>query len=173
VKVAPIEPVLKFYRKYYRDADRDIRIAISKLPKGSLCRRKIKGHHYWYLVYRDDNGKFCSVYQGKDKPENLIDKIEQRKALEKERKKVGKALYALGIGKRPSSIQGHQRYHIFKRDGFRCQYCGRTPADGVTLSVDHVIPLKKGGTDEPENLKTSCKSCNSAKSTTLHNEITR
>jgi hypothetical protein len=37
---------------------------LAKLPKGSLVKRQIKGHDYYYLVYRED-GKVRSVYQGK------------------------------------------------------------------------------------------------------------
>lgn len=40
---------------------------LSKLPKGSLVKRRIKGHDYYYLVYRED-GKVRSVYQRKPDP---------------------------------------------------------------------------------------------------------
>lgn len=36
------------------------------------------------------------------------------------------------------------RFDVFQRDGFRCRYCGRTPADGVALEADHVIPRLQG-----------------------------
>lgn len=48
---------------------------------------------------------------------------------------------------------------IFTRDGNRCVYCGR--ADDLTL--DHVVPLSRGGSNEPDNLATACRSCNSSK----------
>jgi len=40
-----------------------------------------------------------------------------------------------------------------------CCYCGSKE----NLSVDHIIPKSKGGTDFGENLIWSCKSCNSSK----------
>jgi len=56
------------------------------------------------------------------------------------------------------------RFSIFARDGFRCRYCGRSPQeDEVKLVIDHVIPVSKGGTDEPGNLITSCAECNRGK----------
>lgn len=55
------------------------------------------------------------------------------------------------------------RFEIFKRDGFRCLYCGATPQTTV-LRVDHVEPVSKGGTDDPSNLVTSCFDCNAGKS---------
>ena len=42
----------------------------------------------------------------------------------------------------------------------RCAYCGRKPKQ---LTIDHVIPLAKGGSHIPENLVPACKPCNSAK----------
>lgn len=54
------------------------------------------------------------------------------------------------------------RFEVFKRDGFRCQYCGQTPP-AVVLHVDHIHPVAKGGSDDIDNLITSCQPCNSGK----------
>lgn len=53
---------------------------------------------------------------------------------------------------------------VFLRDGFRCQICGKTPADGVKLHADHIYPISKGGTSDEENLITLCGDCNCGKS---------
>ncbi len=55
------------------------------------------------------------------------------------------------------------RWKILERDKFTCQYCGQH-APNVKLEVDHVIPVTDGGTDDPDNLKTSCYACNRGKS---------
>ena len=55
------------------------------------------------------------------------------------------------------------RYDVLKRDGFRCQICGRTAQDGVKLHVDHIIPVSKGGKTEMGNLRTLCSDCNVGK----------
>lgn len=55
-----------------------------------------------------------------------------------------------------------QRFEIFKRDAFTCQYCGATPP-AVVLEIDHVIPVSKGGGSESHNLVTSCFECNRGK----------
>jgi len=54
------------------------------------------------------------------------------------------------------------RLAIFERDAFTCQFCGRTliPAE---LTIDHLVPLSRGGLDEPTNYITSCRACNEAK----------
>lgn len=60
------------------------------------------------------------------------------------------------------------RFEVFKRDGFKCVYCGNTPPN-VLLEVDHVIPVSKGGTNQIDNLVCSCYDCNRGKSA---NELT-
>lgn len=54
------------------------------------------------------------------------------------------------------------RFEVFKRDGFACVYCGKTPPT-VVLEVDHVEPRSKGGTDDIQNLVTACFDCNRGK----------
>ena len=43
---------------------------------------------------------------------------------------------------------------------YRCAYCGRRSKQ---LTIDHVIPLQRGGGHIPENLVPACRPCNSAK----------
>jgi len=54
------------------------------------------------------------------------------------------------------------RFEVFKRDGFICQYCGKTPPE-VTLEIDHLKPVSKKGTDNINNLITACFDCNRGK----------
>lgn len=54
------------------------------------------------------------------------------------------------------------RQSIFERDGFVCQYCGKTHAE-EDLNLDHVIPRHQGGKTSWENIVTSCVRCNSRK----------
>jgi len=54
------------------------------------------------------------------------------------------------------------RFEIFKRDGFRCVYCGATPMQKV-LRIDHVVPVAGGGPSDPANLVTACHDCNAGK----------
>lgn len=60
-------------------------------------------------------------------------------------------------------LQKKLRFDVFKRDGFKCQYCGNTPPL-IVLEIDHIIPVSKKGTDEIDNLITSCFDCNRGKS---------
>ena len=51
------------------------------------------------------------------------------------------------------------RLRILIRDGYCCQYCGSEDA----TTVDHVLPISKGGTDDPDNLVAACTRCNYSK----------
>jgi hypothetical protein len=57
------------------------------------------------------------------------------------------------------------RYDVLKRDGGKCQLCGRGRAEGVVLNVDHI----KNRRDFPHlamdlnNLQTLCANCNEGK----------
>ena len=55
------------------------------------------------------------------------------------------------------------RFEVFKRDSFKCQYCGAAAPD-VMLEVDHIDPVSKGGANEMVNYITACRSCNAGKS---------
>lgn len=60
------------------------------------------------------------------------------------------------------SISKKIRFEIFKRDQFKCQYCGSSAPD-VVLQVDHINPVSKGGDNDLLNLITSCEPCNNGK----------
>jgi len=55
------------------------------------------------------------------------------------------------------------RFEVFKRDGFKCQYCGAQAPEAV-LEADHINPVSKGGGNDIMNLVTACRSCNAGKS---------
>lgn len=51
------------------------------------------------------------------------------------------------------------RQRIFKRDGFKCSYCGISK----NLTIDHILPKSRGGGNTWLNLTTCCKNCNRIK----------
>lgn len=71
-----------------------------------------------------------------------------------------------GLVSKRQALSNTLRFEIFKRDGFSCQYCGRTPP-AVTLEIDHIHPVSKGGDNLHENLITACFDCNRGKSKRL------
>ncbi|MGW2539328.1 HNH endonuclease [Kitasatospora sp. NPDC001574] len=59
---------------------------------------------------------------------------------------------------RPSDW-GSRRARILARDRFRCQLCGARER----LEVDHLVPVARGGSWEPDNLWTLCRDCHRRK----------
>ena len=63
---------------------------------------------------------------------------------------------------------------LFARDGYTCQYCGRTAGQlrpRESLTRDHVVPLSRGGTNAWTNVVTACSGCNTRKAHHLPDEI--
>lgn len=57
------------------------------------------------------------------------------------------------------AISQSLRTAVYERDEYACARCGSRKM----LQVDHIHPVELGGTNDPDNLQTLCKSCNSAK----------
>ena len=66
------------------------------------------------------------------------------------------------IARQRQSMGPKLRWLVFARDTFTCTYCGRRPPE-VPLEVDHRTAVANGGTNELENLVTSCQDCNRGK----------
>lgn len=70
------------------------------------------------------------------------------------------------------SISPKLRAEILERNGFTCQQCGSAAGDHnpydpnrrVRLHVDHIIPVSQGGTDDRDNLRALCSTCNQGRS---------
>ena len=44
-----------------------------------------------------------------------------------------------------------------------CSYCGSPATEGNDLTIDHIIPLSRGGTNRRDNLTVACRRCNTSK----------
>lgn len=53
---------------------------------------------------------------------------------------------------------------IVKQQDNRCKYCLREFSDKVKIEVDHIIPIRMGGTNFKENIQAACSTCNKRKS---------
>jgi HNH endonuclease len=57
---------------------------------------------------------------------------------------------------------------VRQRAGYLCEYCHTDERwQLVQFTIDHIIPLSKGGTDEIDNLALACFHCNRQKSNNL------
>lgn len=54
------------------------------------------------------------------------------------------------------------KQRLMKRQGNTCVYCGHRRT-ARTLDIDHMIPVVRGGSNDPSNLQVICRPCNQRK----------
>lgn len=64
---------------------------------------------------------------------------------------------------------GLTKYRLFLRDRHVCAYCGGQFADSE-LTVEHIVPVSRGGLHTWTNVVTACRSCNTRKGNRLPEE---
>jgi hypothetical protein len=57
---------------------------------------------------------------------------------------------------------GLSKHRLFVRDRHTCAYCGLTFHERE-LTIEHIVPLSRGGRHEWTNVATACRSCNTRK----------
>ena len=62
----------------------------------------------------------------------------------------------------PKSRVRFNRKWVFLRDNYECQYCHKT-LTVKECTIDHVVPVSKGGKTTWHNVVTACYECNNAK----------
>lgn len=63
-----------------------------------------------------------------------------------------------------TEIPYNVKYHVWDECGRICAHCGKPVVIGGSFSLEHVIPLHKGGKNDRSNYVSLCKECNKAKS---------
>ena len=61
------------------------------------------------------------------------------------------------------AIGGALQWKVWRRDGFRCLYCGVDGDENHPLTVDHFVPVELGGQDTEDNLISCCRLDNKKK----------
>jgi hypothetical protein len=66
---------------------------------------------------------------------------------------------------RKFKIRKTKRLALYLRDSFTCAFCelDMRGMDARLITLDHIKPRAKGGTDDPTNLVTACLRCNCVK----------
>lgn len=134
----------------------DVRV-VYRSPAGKNKYRKIRQVPY------EEWAAAAESFMNKNPADRYSDILEQIDD-PADREIIEKALAASDRQKERGKLSSRLRYEVFKRDGFRCVYCGRTASDGVTLHADHIVPIAKGGQTVIDNLQTLCSECNAGKS---------
>ena len=92
---------------------------------------------YWGWIFEHNDCLFSPARGGSRHPTTPLEKARQQ--FDNKRKRLAPKIY--------------------KRDGAYCRICGTSD----NLTIDHITPLAKGGSDDLSNLQILCKSCNSRK----------
>lgn len=89
-----LKGILKESLVYYERLERNLKRRVARLPQGSVKRRRIRGHVYYYLQRRNGS-KVEHRYLGRQRPAELLKGIEERRWLKQELAKIQAALRLL------------------------------------------------------------------------------
>lgn len=137
----PKELNLEDYQEYFvlddRTGDLFIRTDLKKHMKS------LKGDKIWLLM------KIMSFMPGDDEEEHAED--------------VRLFEYGKGMAYRTrrefNSMRDALMNALIERDGNKCKICGTIE----NMTIDHIVPVVKGGQNVISNLQLLCRSCNSRK----------
>ena len=115
---------------------------------GNQCRECVlaKGSIYRYNA-REQIAEYGKRYREQN-PEKIAIKVARRRLMEKQ--VIGVGLYV-----------GWKKEQYAYQDGI-CVGCNRL-FDIIRLTIDHIIPIFKGGLTQPDNCQLMCGQCNSSK----------
>ena len=85
------------------------------------------------------------VLERGDEYQKLIDKISRLRQISKNRQQITR-----------KQISDNILAFVLLRDLSKCVLCG----DDRNLQFDHILPVSRGGNNEPENLRILCRQCN-------------
>jgi 5-methylcytosine-specific restriction protein A len=103
---------------------------------------------------------------------NPQSKIERSKAYYKAHpeKTLAHAKRRRALKQNAPVIEPVDRQAVILRDHSTCYLCNRVLQNNE-ITLDHVIPLARGGWDTESNLKVACRSCNCRKKNKLLSEL--
>lgn len=143
--------------------------------------QRTQRHRAWRMANIGYVRQTEAFYHALRKDEEIRKAIQWAKENPERRKDIEKRYRSTPKGKLVSRRRDHRK-HAAAGDyteaqwlarlafwGWRCYLCEK---DWFTLApkdrtIDHVIPLSRGGTNWPSNLRPACRSCNSSKNNTL------
>ena len=108
-------------------------------------------HRVWYVDNKSHHLRVVKKYRTENP-----DKCYSFKAIRRAREKN-------------AFVETVNRKEIFERDGYICQLCGTGVVPWMNYghplypTIDHIIPLSRGGTHEPSNVQTAHRGCNASK----------
>lgn len=65
-----------------------------------------------------------------------------------------------------------EKYEVLEKSKGRCSHCGKKISVGSGFTMEHVVPIAQGGTNDIANLVALCKDCNAEKADSIYNPST-
>lgn len=97
------------------------------------------------------------------------DKVEVIEHHEVSVRSVSKSFRLPSVIRLKKYVRGHRlamirfsRENVYRRDNYACQYCHK-PFSARELTLDHVLPVSRGGRKNWHNVVAACKTCNQRK----------
>ncbi len=145
------KPHVDAYNKRYNKAYRE----------GNVSQRKA-----WYEINKARLSKYNKAYRANNK--EIMKKLySDYKKSHRDGCNVNNRKYK--AIKRGNRHEPYRDTYIFERDGWICQICGRKInkrlkyPNPLSKSIDHIVPLSKGGDDSPANVQATHLRCNVGK----------
>jgi 5-methylcytosine-specific restriction endonuclease McrA len=69
------------------------------------------------------------------------------------------------------ALNSRRRRQLRKKLPPICAHCGARQIDGVKLTIDHIVPASRGGSNAMWNLQLLCEPCNQEKADRLPREL--
>jgi 5-methylcytosine-specific restriction endonuclease McrA len=113
----------------------------------------------WLDKNREERKKYCREWHKEHRESERkkhrqwkLDNPEKNAAHERKRRQN-----AANVGGEGITVE--QQNQLYEDYCYRCAYCGKK----VKLTLDHIVPVSKGGRHEIDNAVPACASCNSSK----------
>jgi len=110
---------------------------------------------YWHLFYKDYNTFVDAYYKS------------EKRIMDKRRGGAGDSASTISKNQRQDEIESaltdKLRNEVRIRDKYCCLCCDKKQSKGVSLEVDHILPVAMGGKNVISNLQTLCHRCNQLK----------
>ena len=148
--------------------DRENRLAYAKAYRKANRQEILARRKKWREVNKEKIRQERKIYAEANRDKMRKRDREWKKANRDKCNANHRKYVALKLGNR------HEHYSeidIYERDGWRCQLCGRKinrrlkHPHPYSKSIDHIVPLSKGGEDAPINVQAAHLRCNISKST--------
>lgn len=114
--------------------------------------------------------KYTNIHEAKSRVNTATKKLKGYWVVEYKNGTVGERCDNSSSNTKRKQFSQDERMTVYNKDKGRCAICGRF-ISYEEFTIDHIIPLAKGGTNEMKNLQCACNKCNLIKSDILPDEL--